>query len=190
MSRNSLKELKSTSQKVLLPNEIELKANENTKYVKHCLDLFNYPAPKDFTNVDEVFGCIQNYFQSCINNNIRPGNLGLYNALGFGKKDFDYFCNGKLKDKKMSKEVYEIVKRAKLLCGTYRESLANDGHINPATLIFWQKNYDSLKDIQENDITIKTESQDLTREEIEKQISEDIPDADYTELAIEQNDKE
>ena len=43
----------------------------------------------------------------------------------------------------------DFIKKVQIICGGFREALMLDGQINPVTGIFWRKNCDGLKDIQD-----------------------------------------
>ena len=65
-----------------------------------------------------------------------------------------------------------------------REQLAASGKLNPVTAIFWQKNFDGLKDQQE--VVIEPRKQieaDKTPEEVQQMLADDIPiDVDGNEV--------
>ena len=44
-----------------------------------------------------------------------------------------------------------------MICSAYREGLMADGKVNPVTGIFWQKNYDGMKDQSEVILTPNTD---------------------------------
>ena len=57
-----------------------------------------------------------------------------------------------------------------------REQLMSDGKINPVTGIFWQKNWDGLKDQQE--VVIEPRKQieaEQSPEDIQRMLADDIP---------------
>ena len=54
-----------------------------------------------------------------------------------------------------------------------REQLAASGKLNPVTAIFWQKNFDGLKDQQE--VIVEPRKQIETPEEVQKMLEDDIP---------------
>jgi hypothetical protein len=84
---------------------------------------------------------------------------------------------------KVSPECIDLLKKAKRVLSTYRESLAMTGKLNPVTAIFWAKNYDGMSDVQQIEVTAQPgNTAQLTPEEIARQIEQDIPiDADYKE---------
>ena len=72
-----------------------------------------------------------------------------------------------------------MIKKAKLILSSYRESLAMHGRINPVTYIFMSKNFDGLKDTQTQELEILRADQvytaNMTPEQIEQRIQADIP---------------
>lgn len=149
--------------------------------IQCALDNFNAPTP-DLHNPEEVKQAIINYFTSCQRNHVRPGNLGLYAALGMSRQDYNNVITGKSKSK-VSPDCIDILKKATIAIGQYREGLALDGKINPVTYIFMGKNYDGLTDTQQIEVSAAPgPAAQQTPEEIARQIEQDIPlDAEYIE---------
>ena len=57
-----------------------------------------------------------------------------------------------------------------------REQLMSDGKINPVTGIFWQKNWDGLKDQQEVVVEARKQIEaDQSPEEVQQMLEQDIP---------------
>ena len=57
-----------------------------------------------------------------------------------------------------------------------REQLMSDGKINPVTGIFWQKNWDGLKDQQEVFVEARKQIEaDQSPEEVQQMLEQDIP---------------
>jgi hypothetical protein len=114
---------------------------------------------------------------------MRPGNLGLYAALGMSRQDVNNVLTGKSKSK-ASPAVIDVLKKAIYAIGAYREQLGAQGKINPVTMIFWQKNYDGLTDTTNIQVSTDNERQaQLSPEQIAQQIEKDIPiDADYKQV--------
>ena len=146
-----------------------IKKEENARYCALALDLFHAPEV-DINDPESVDDAITNYFQNCIDKGLRPGNLGLYTALGLSKQEVSNAIHGV--GKKLNPAVVDLIKKAKRVMGTYREILGSEGKLNPSTLIFWQKNYDGLKDMQ--DITI-TPNIGMEADSTPEQIEADIP---------------
>lgn len=149
--------------------------------IQAALDVFQARTP-DLHNPEEVQNAIINYFTSCQRNHTRPGNLGLYAALGMSRQDVSNVLTGKSRTK-VNPVCIDILKKAVIAIGQYREGLALEGKINPVTYIFMGKNYDGLQDQTQIEVTAQPgPAASMTPEEIARQIEKDIPiDAEYTE---------
>ena len=95
---------------------------------------------------------------------MKVGNQAAYLALGI-TKDIVYQWEHGMTG---TPAHHEFIKKVKQFCATYREGLMQDGQINPVTGIFWQKNYDGLKDTQDLVLTPNTQR---------------LSDGDYQEIA-------
>lgn len=137
----------------------------------------------DLHNEESVYHAIVDYFEQCEKNATRPGNLGLYAALGMSKQDYNNVTTGKSKSK-ASPACIDLMKKAVQAIGAFREGLALEGKINPVTYIFMGKNYDGLTDT--TNITVSTDQgpqAQLSPEQIAKQIEKDIPvDVEYKQV--------
>lgn len=141
-----------------------------TSIAKETLQKSLNSLPVDLHNVEEVNKAIIGYFEECEKNGTRPGNMGLYRALGMTKQDVNNAITGKSKAK-VSGASLDSIKKTLLIMSEYREMLGSTGKLNPATLIFWQKNFDSLSDVQIVEHTIQQEDAHmLTQEDINKRI--------------------
>ena len=149
--------------------------------IAYAVDVFK-AAPPDLHNPEEVQEAILNYFNSCIARNVRPGNLGLYAALGITKQDYHDVVNGRNKSK-VSPDCIDLLKKANRAMGAYREGLALKGKLNPVTYIFMGKNYDGLQDQTQIEVTAQPgATATMSPEEIARKIEQDIPiDAEYRE---------
>ena len=146
---------------------------ENALFCQYALDMFHAPEV-DLNNTDEVSEAIDGYFRYCIDRELRPGNLGLYAALGLSKQDVSDALRGA--SHKLRPSTIDLIKKAKQALATYRELLGSQGKLNPVTLISWQKNYDGLKDQQDIVLTPNTGlGQGRTTDEIAQKVLEDIP---------------
>lgn len=167
---------------ILQDGAITATPKELREFAKHALEIFEAKTP-DLHDVRQVYDAITGYFNSCDIHGVRPSNLGLYACLGMSRQDVDNVLTGKSKSK-ASRDVVDMIQKAKLALSTYRESLAMSGKINPVTALFWSKNFDGMTDSQQIEITANSAQQaQLTPEEVAKRIEKDIPiDTEYTEL--------
>ena len=138
--------------------------------IAYAVDVFK-ATPPDLHNAEEVRQAIENYFQSCIKRGVRPGNLGLYAALGITKQDYYDVVNGRNKSK-VSPDCVDLLKKANRAMSAYREGLALKGKLNPVTYIFMGKNYDGLQDQTQIEVTAADSASplQLTQEELNRRI--------------------
>lgn len=129
----------------------------------------------DLHDPGQVKRAIIAYMDDCASAGKRPGNMGLYRALGMSRQDVNNVLTGKSKSK-ASPVCIDIIKKALNMLSEYREQLGLQGKLNPVSLIFWQKNYDGLRDTQELEVVAKpSHIPDMTPDEIQQQLEKDIP---------------
>lgn len=156
---------------------------ELRKFTQLALKVFSIEAP-DLHNPDDVKRAIVDYFNYCDVNGIRPGNMGLYAALGMSKQDVHDAITGKTKYK-VSPAALDLIQKARHAMSAYREGLALEGRINPVTYIFMGKNFDGLQDQTHIEVTAAPgPAANLSPDQIAKQIEQDIPlEAEYKETS-------
>jgi hypothetical protein len=83
---------------------------------------------------------------------MKIGNQAAYAAIGINKDNvYDWTVRREANPARA-----DFLKRVQKVCAMYREGLMEDGKVNPVTGIFWQKNYDGMKDQQEVVLTPNT----------------------------------
>lgn len=105
--------------------------------------------PIDINDVEEMNRRFTRYLDICAKYDKKIGNLAAYAAIGITKEQAKEF---ELHSKSNPARAY-FIKKVRQFCSMYREGLMQDGKVNPVTGIFWQKNYDGLKDQQEVVVT-------------------------------------
>ena len=156
----------------------EVDYNENENMINMLLESFNTSVP-DLDKPKEVEIAINAYFKSCISKGLRPGNMGLYSRLGLTKNDVKDLIQGRVKTvegRKVSIETISLIKKSQRALSEFREGLGSAGKLNPATLIFWQKNFDGLEDVQRVDVApVNNLQAEKTPEELQQIAEQDIP---------------
>lgn len=108
--------------------------------------------PLDYNDVEEMERRFQRYLQKCAEWDMKVGNMAAYAAIGINKDDvYEWTVRRQTNPKRT-----EFIKKVQKVCAMYREGLMEDGKVNPVTGIFWQKNYDGMKDQQEVVLTPNT----------------------------------
>ena len=154
---------------------VDIPEDDLKTYNKLLLECYEAQKP-DLSKPEEVEEAIRAYFERCFNHGVRPGNLGVYAAIGLTRQEVNEYLNGRRKAPNNS--LIDILKKVKATLASYREVLGSQGKLNPATLIFWQKNFDGLEDVQRFDVAPASNllQPERTPEELQKLIEEDIPE--------------
>ena len=180
------KEMANRKSPVIGENGIKASQTELSIMASSAKEIFERSVTRQAVNLkdaESVKHAIIEYFEECEQYGKRPGNMGLYRAIGLTRQEVNHIASGRDKNK-VSPDVWDIIKTACLILSEYREQLGANNKIHPATLIFWQKNYDSLTDVQTLEVVPNQGQQaEQTPEQIKKAIEADIPiDADAIEL--------
>jgi len=126
--------------------------------------------PLDKSDVGEMQRRFTRYIEMCARYGKKVSNQAAYLAIGITKDDVYDWEN----QRSVNPARTEFLKKVKQICGVYRESLMSDGKINPVTGIFWQKNYDGLRDQTELAIApVNPLGDGKSAEELAKKYSED-----------------
>lgn len=105
--------------------------------------------PIDLNDVDEMERRFQRYIELCAEYDIKPSNQSAYMAIGVDFKDAqDFEAHMRVNPKRSV-----FMKKVRQFCASFREIAASEGLVRDAIAIFWQKNYDGLKDVQETVVT-------------------------------------
>lgn len=112
-----------------------VEAGDNTKFLSHALTIMRWPLI-DITDPEEVRTRISDYFQLCVNDDMKPSVKGLENALRVSRSTIWEWKQGN----------YRAGTHQALICEAYdvMEALWQDymqnGKINPVSGIFLAKN--------------------------------------------------
>ncbi len=162
---------KGANSPVIGSNGVHTEPGDNSKYASILLEI-NQWGKVDVSDVDALEDRFNQFIKFCSDNDIRITNQLAYLALGIDKDDVYDWVNRRSRTPRHS----DFIKKVKNFCASYREMLGADGKLNPVTLVWWQKNYDGLKDQQE---VILTPNQPLGEQLQPKELAErygDIPE--------------
>lgn len=99
---------------------------------------------KDVNDLRKRFYTYCSLAEAC---NMRIGNMNAYNAMGI---DMETARNWRLGKSGSTAERRQLIHEVDSVCSGTREMLASSQQINPVLAIFWQKNYDGLRDVQDH----------------------------------------
>ena len=111
----------------------------NARYIEHILMIHEIASHADRKDPVSLRSCFINYLKLCEQNGFKVGNLAAYTAMGI---DHYTIQRWRKSDKPEYKELANFVTST---CALFREGTIADGKINPLIGIFWQRNYDGLR---------------------------------------------
>lgn len=120
----------------------------NLKLIRFMREIAYNGEPYDTHDLNKINELFEGYLKKCEEWDMKLGTQAIALALGVKYSTFKGWQND-------PEEVRRDPARARVvgeMCqfvAMYRESLMQDSKINPVVGIFWQKNYDGLKDQQE-----------------------------------------
>lgn len=122
----------------------ELPAGYNSRQITFMQAILP-TEPLDYNDVPEMERRFRHYLEMCAEWDMKIGNQAAYAAIGIDKETAWDWANRTLGNPERA----DFVKKVQQICAMYREALMSDGQVRDAIGIFWQKNYDGMKDQQE-----------------------------------------
>lgn len=178
--RGGVKGVPNLSSPVIGDNGINQSPGDNTRYAGLLLQLMSWgPVNKD--DLSELEERLGRYLHFCMENDMRISNQACYMALGITKDDvYDWeHGRGRYLDSRYS----DFIKKVKQICATNREILMADGKINPVTGIWWQKQYEGMKEQTELIVTPNNPyGSDPDAMQLASDYLKALPDANYPAL--------
>lgn len=172
----------------------ELEEGYNTRRIRFMQAILP-KEPLDYDDVAEMERRFYRYLEMCAEWDMKVGNQAAYAAIGISKELAWEWVNRT----QANPARHDFLKKVQTICAMYREGLMEDGKVNPVTGIFWQKNYDGMKDQQEVVLTPNTsplgEQQDaeaLKQKYLENTygIAGELPESAESVLELPQKDAE
>lgn len=140
---------------------------DNAKYTAFAVAIAGLPKI-DVNNPQQLSKRLTDYFQLCIDHDMKPAVAALALAFGLDRRRLWEINNDVAgRNTSMPQECREIVKTAYNSLEVLWESYSMSGKINPVTAIFLGKNHFGYQDKQEYVVTPNTMSQDTPVDVIE-----------------------
>lgn len=146
---------------VIGDNLINCNDGDIAKITREAMTIGFLWEPIDTMDSEQLRDRAIEYLNYCIDNDSRPGNMGLYSAWGLSRQA----VSQALQSGSSSPRIDTIRKSLDILANI-REKLMAEGKINPVTGIFWQKNFDGMKDVQDVVLTPNTQDPQQVATEI------------------------
>lgn len=127
----------------VIPAETGAEKDYNTMLIEHTLKTYEISRNADIKDPDSLRACFIEYMKLCSQNGYKIGNLGACTAMGINPRTLAMWKDGDRREEdKRYKELAEFVLS---VCAMTREQLITDQKINPVIGIFWQRNFDGLR---------------------------------------------
>lgn len=151
---------------------------DNRKYIQLALESMNMPK-LDFDDVPSVQARINWYFTRCMEYDMKPGVVGLANALGVDRKTLWSWKAGTRKESNTA--LVDVIKKAYVLLEEMWENYMQNGKISPPNGIFLGKNHFDYKDVSDVVITPNNPLEDGDPSEARKRYMAALPESEQTE---------
>lgn len=126
--------------------QVHTEPGDNTKYLTHSLHMWDWQKP-DMTDNAAVSERIQQYFQLCADDDMKPSVEGMAVAFGTDRKTLWRWANGVVKS--IPEEVSHTIKKAYAILNLQMADYMQNGKINPVAGIFLMKNNMAYSDTTE-----------------------------------------
>lgn len=154
-------------------NGIKTEPGENRKYMSHALHMWDWKRP-DMTSLEAVSERIHDYFQLCVDDDMKPSVEGLSVAFEADRKQMWRWANNV--ECTIDSNVSHTIKKAYDILTLQMTDYMQNGKINPVVGIWLMKNNMDYKDQSEVVVTpnspLGTES---SAEEAQKRLEADLP---------------
>ncbi len=125
---------------------VQTKPGDNTKYLTNAMKIANLPKI-DTKDIPQLQGRIKQYFEICVEDDMKPSVAGLALAIGVDRKTIWQWAQSENSDRS------NTIKRAYQVLNLMMEDYMQNGKINPVSGIFLMKNNFGYQDKQDVVIT-------------------------------------
>ena len=117
----------------------EAEKDYNSALIQHIMAINEIATHADRNDLNSLKSCFANYLQLCYQDGMPISNLQAYASMGFSLVDFHNWA------KKDDPERRAFISTVKSTCAMSREGQVASGKLNPVIGIFWQRNFDGLR---------------------------------------------
>ena len=131
-------------------------AEYNRRLIRHALEVHQLSVGVDKKDANSLMNAFICYLQLCDKNGIKAGTMGASSAMGVTHMTIDNWT------KDHRPEFQELGVTIKSVLANVREGLVADGKLNPVIGIFWQRNFDRLRNDTEQVQNVQDTNDDST----------------------------
>lgn len=111
----------------------------NASQIEHILKVHEIAQNADRHDLNTLKSCFVAYLRLCQEDGFPVGNLAAYASMGMNKNAFESLM------KRDDPDIKEFCSLVRTTCAMYRESSIAGNKLNPVIGIFWQRNFDGLR---------------------------------------------
>ena len=139
VTEKALAQRKDAGIKKVKAPETQEERDYNSRLIEHILQIHEIASHADRSDLLSLRSCFIAYLKLCQKNGFNVSNLSAYAAMGMDNPTFQNFS------KKAEPEIKEFCRFIRETCAMFRENMVSNGKINPVIGIFWQRNFDGLR---------------------------------------------
>ena len=141
----------------LLPAETDEEKAYNSRMIQHLLEIQKIAANADRNDVLSLKSCFIAYLELCQQDGFKVGNIAAYSAMGMSRMDWSNFS------KRDDPDIKRFCALVQQTCAIARESNIAENKLNPVIGIFWQRNYDGLRNDTEQIQAVNEQDDDFSQ---------------------------
>ena len=140
----------------------------NARLISHSLQCYEISQQADINDPESLRSCFLNYMKLCVENGFKVGNIGACTAMGISYPILSQWHSGTRRQN--NPEYKKLADFVISVCSMTREQMITDQKINPVIGIFWQRNFDGLRNDteQQQNLTDNTSDENMTANEYRK----------------------
>lgn len=137
----------------------------NAAVVASVLAVREIAKQANINDPQSLMKCLQQYLYFCMENNVRITNMAAYAACGVSSMDLTNWESGRTR--KNDPRYKEFAQFLRSVCAQYREQAMSENILNPVIGIWWQKQYDGMRDnlppadISDNGLELKQDPDEI-----------------------------
>lgn len=158
MSEKSLAQRVQAGRSHMIPEPVTAEEQDfNDRLIRHLFEINEIATHADRHDLVSLRSCFLAYLKLCQKNKISVSNLAAYASMNMDIHSFQAFST------KDDPEIREFCRWVRRTCAMFREALVSENKLNPVIGIFWQRNYDGLRNDTEQVQAIR-EQEDFSGE--------------------------
>lgn len=128
----------------------------NSRLIEHIVRVQEIGSQADKHDILSLRSCFMAYIKLCQEDGFPVSNMACYSALGMTQMAFTSFA------KKDDPEIRQFAEMVKSVCAMSREAQVSVGKLNPVIGIFWQRNFDGLRNDTEQVQAIQQQDEEYS----------------------------